>query len=52
MLFIGTWGLFTCLFLLFARLAPMIPMSEIRMMLPGTKIHGGADAEVVTQEAL
>jgi Ni/Fe-hydrogenase subunit HybB-like protein len=53
MLFIGTWGLFTCLFLLFARLAPMIPMSEIRMMLPGTKIRpGGAEAEVVVQEAL
>src|ERR1700728_3131522 len=53
MLFLGTWGLFTFLFLLFARLAPMIPMSEIRMMLPQTKIRpGGADAEVVTQEAL
>ena len=53
MLFIGTWGLFTCLFLLFARLAPMIPMSEIKMMLPQTKIRrGGADAEVVVQEAL
>jgi len=53
MLFIGTWGLFTCLFLLFARLAPMIPMSEIRMMLPQTKVHpGGGDAEAVTQEAL
>ena len=53
MLFIGTWGLFTTLFLLFARLAPMIPMSEIKMMLPATKIRpGGAEAEVVTQEAL
>jgi Ni/Fe-hydrogenase subunit HybB-like protein len=52
-LFIGTWGMFTCLFLLFARLAPMIPMSEIKMMLPGTKIHpGGSNAEEVTQEAL
>jgi hypothetical protein len=36
-----------------ARLAPMVPISEIRMMLPQTKIRpGGADAEVVTQEAL
>ena len=53
MLFIGTWGMFTFLFLLFARLAPMVPISEIRMMLPQTKIRpGGADAEVVTQEAL
>jgi hypothetical protein len=31
----------------------MIPMSEIRMMLPQTKVRpGGADAEAVTQEAL
>ncbi len=53
MLFIGTWGLFTTLFLLFARLAPMIPMSEIRMMLPQTKVRrGGEDAEHVVQEAL
>jgi molybdopterin-containing oxidoreductase family membrane subunit len=45
--------LFTTLFLLFARLAPMIPMSEIRMMLPQTKVHpGGEVADVVTQEAL
>lgn len=50
-LFIGTWGLFTVLFLLFARFAPMIPMNEIKMMLPQTKIRpGGADAEVVIQE--
>jgi molybdopterin-containing oxidoreductase family membrane subunit len=53
MLFIGTWGMFTFLFLLFARLAPMVPISEIRMMLPQTKVRpGGADAEVVVQEAL
>jgi molybdopterin-containing oxidoreductase family membrane subunit len=45
--------LFTSLFLLFARLAPMIPMSEIRMMLPQTKVHpGGAKADVVVEEAL
>jgi molybdopterin-containing oxidoreductase family membrane subunit len=31
----------------------MVPISEIRMMLPQTKIRpGGADAEVVVQEAL
>jgi molybdopterin-containing oxidoreductase family membrane subunit len=53
MLFIGTWGLFTTLFLLFARFAPMIPMSEIRMMLPQTKVRpGGAKADVVVEEAL
>ena len=52
MLFIGTWGLFTTLFLLFARLAPMIPMSEIRLMLPQTKVHpGGQSAEVIAGEA-
>ena len=56
MLFIGTWGLFTCLFLLFARLAPMIPMSEIRMMLPQTKVRPGGQSEeqksLSPQEAL
>ncbi len=51
-LFIGTWGFFTVLFLLFARLAPMIPMSEIRMMLPQTKIGPGAAADHVVEEAL
>jgi Ni/Fe-hydrogenase subunit HybB-like protein len=39
MTFVGTWGLFTTLFLLFIRFLPMIPMNEIRMMLPQTKIH-------------
>ncbi len=48
MTFIGTWGLFTFLFLLFVRFLPMIPMSEIRMMLPQTKMRpGGEDAETV-----
>jgi hypothetical protein len=32
------WGLFTALFLLFVRFLPMIPMNEIRMMLPAAKI--------------
>jgi len=53
MLFIGTWGMFTVLFLLFARVAPMIPMSEVKMILPATKIRpGGETAEVVVGEAL
>ncbi|HEY0796734.1 MAG TPA: NrfD/PsrC family molybdoenzyme membrane anchor subunit [Acidisarcina sp.] len=39
MTFIGTMGLFTTLFLLFVRFLPMIPMSEIRMMLPQAKVH-------------
>jgi molybdopterin-containing oxidoreductase family membrane subunit len=53
MLFIGTWGLFTVLFLLFVRFLPMIPMSEIRMMLPQTKIEPkGPDAETVIEETV
>ena len=51
MLFIGTWGLFTTLFLLFVRFLPIIPMSEIRMMLPQTKItRGGPTADTVSEE--
>ena len=52
MLFIGTWGLFTVLFLCFARFAPMIPMNEIKMMLPQTKVKPGrgAKAETVIEE--
>jgi Ni/Fe-hydrogenase subunit HybB-like protein len=53
MTFVGTWGMFTLLFLLFVRFLPMIPMSEIRMMLPQTKIRpGGADAETVAKETV
>src|SRR5271156_2440327 len=54
MTFIGTWGMFTFLFLLFVRFLPMIPMSEIRMMLPQSKVRppGGADAETVVEETL
>jgi molybdopterin-containing oxidoreductase family membrane subunit len=53
MTFVGTWGLFTFLFLLFVRFLPMIPMSEIRMMLPQTKVKkGGPDAETVVEETV
>ena len=38
MIYVGTLGLFTALFMLFVRFLPMIPMSEIRMMLPSAKI--------------
>jgi molybdopterin-containing oxidoreductase family membrane subunit len=38
MTFVGTLGFFTFLFLLFVRFLPMIPMNEIRMLLPGSKI--------------
>jgi Ni/Fe-hydrogenase subunit HybB-like protein len=50
MIFVGTLGLFTALFLLFVRLLPMIPMSEIRMLLPGARI--GSTIKVrATEEA-
>jgi Ni/Fe-hydrogenase subunit HybB-like protein len=53
MIYVGTMGLFTFLFLLFVRFLPMIPMSEIRMMLPQTKVRrGGADAETVIEETV
>jgi molybdopterin-containing oxidoreductase family membrane subunit len=45
MTFVGTLGLFTALFLLFVRFLPMIPMSEIRTMLPGAKITPKATAK-------
>jgi molybdopterin-containing oxidoreductase family membrane subunit len=41
--FLGTLGLFTFLFLLFVRLLPMIPMSELRMMLPQAKVREKAE---------
>ena len=44
-IYVGTLGLFTALFLLFVRFLPMIPMNEIRMMLPGAKITPKKAAE-------
>jgi len=49
MLYLGTIGLFTMLFFLFVRFAPMIPMNEIKMMLPQTKVKG-IDAEETVEE--
>jgi hypothetical protein len=43
-IFVGTLGLFTALFFLFIRVLPMIPMSEIRMMLPQAKVSPKAEA--------
>lgn len=52
-IYIGTMGLFTTLFFLFVRFLPMIPMSEIRMMLPQTRVlRGGETAEAVTNEVV
>ena len=44
-------GLFTFLFFLFVRFLPMIPMSEIRMILPQTKVTP-PEAETVSKEAV
>ena len=53
MIYVGTMGLFTMLFFLFVRFLPMIPMSEIRMMLPQTKIRArSADAQTTIDEAV
>ena len=41
--FLGTLGLFTFLFFLFIRLLPMIPMSELRLMLPQAKVREKAE---------
>jgi molybdopterin-containing oxidoreductase family membrane subunit len=43
--FVGTLGFFTFMFLLFVRFLPMIPMNEIRMLLPGAKIKPKATVE-------
>ncbi len=45
MTFVGTLGLFTFLFFLFIRLLPMIPMSEIRTMLPQAKVKQEAELQ-------
>jgi molybdopterin-containing oxidoreductase family membrane subunit len=37
--YVGTLGLFIAMFLLFVRFLPMIPMSEIRAMLPEARIE-------------
>jgi molybdopterin-containing oxidoreductase family membrane subunit len=39
LMFLGTIGLFFFLFLLFIRLLPMISISEMRALLPGTRAH-------------
>jgi molybdopterin-containing oxidoreductase family membrane subunit len=45
MTYVGTLGLFTFLFLLFVRFLPMIPMNEVKMLLPGAKIKPKATVE-------
>ena len=41
--FMGTLGFFTFCFFLFVRLLPMIPMSELRLMLPQAKVREKRD---------
>ncbi|HUH63097.1 MAG TPA: NrfD/PsrC family molybdoenzyme membrane anchor subunit [Terracidiphilus sp.] len=38
MTFVGTLGFFLFMFLLFVRFLPMIPMSEVKLLVPGAKI--------------
>jgi molybdopterin-containing oxidoreductase family membrane subunit len=49
MVYAGTLGLFLALFMLFVRFLPMIPISEIRTMLPGAKIKIPAEAKTATE---
>ncbi len=42
----GSLALFTFLFLLFVRFLPMMPMNEIRMLLPASKVRAKAGPEV------
>jgi molybdopterin-containing oxidoreductase family membrane subunit len=42
--FIGTFGLFTTLFLLFVRFLPMICMFEVKAVLPEANPHYGEEA--------
>ncbi|MEM6796234.1 MAG: NrfD/PsrC family molybdoenzyme membrane anchor subunit [Acidobacteriota bacterium] len=41
-LYIGTMGLFLSLMFLFIRFVPIIPMSEIKILLPEAKVKGAA----------
>jgi molybdopterin-containing oxidoreductase family membrane subunit len=42
--FIGTFGIFLSLFLLFIRYLPMIAMSEVKIVLPEADPHHHASA--------
>src|SRR3984885_14854903 len=51
MIYEGTLGMFTLLFFLFVSFLRMLLISDIRMMLPQTKVTpGGANAETVSEE--
>ena len=39
--FVGTFGFFSVMFLLFIRFLPLMPMAEIKMVMPQADPHGG-----------
>jgi molybdopterin-containing oxidoreductase family membrane subunit len=43
--FIGTFGIFLSLFLLFIRYLPMIAMSEVKIVLPEADPHHASPGE-------
>jgi len=45
MTFFGTVAFFTFLFMLFVRFLPMIPMNEVRLLVPQAKIKPKVKAE-------
>jgi molybdopterin-containing oxidoreductase family membrane subunit len=51
MTFAGTLGLFLFLFLLFVRLLPMIPISEMRTMLPAARIRPKTSQQIPHETA-
>ena len=48
--FVGSFGLFFTLFLLFIRFVPVVAMSEVKGVLPQANPHHHASAEAVTAE--
>ncbi len=45
MTFVGSFGLFLTMFLVFLRFLPMIAMSEVKAVLPQAKLHHGHSPE-------
>ena len=41
--FIGTFGIFLSLFLLFMKFLPMIAMSEVKLVIPGADPHNNPE---------
>lgn len=49
--FVGTFGIFLALFLLFIRYLPMVAMSEVKGVLPEADPHHGHDSPHAEEEA-